>query len=166
MTLQAIVLGVGLAIVLASSVLLWERRSRRRRRTMRWWTAEVQSRIAAHTEACLYKAECEIEIAQLLAEMPADFTSPIFEAVRLGYAAERTALLEAEKRGLLGEMRLTVQGLDAASSVAFSDRRPTEEEPVATAAPVSGHAPRTEWREGKQVPAGSGPRHLKVLRKP
>ena len=135
---------VVLGLVVLVLVVAWriDRKQRRATITMRTWTDDIQTMIRRHTEACLLKAECEIEVASLVEHAPKEFVGPVIEAMRMGYAAERAAWKRAKDRGLITEERYDF-------GEPHAEQRPA---PIKLEEDASPQTP-TTWQGGRQVPA-------------
>lgn len=132
------ILGAGAALV-AMTLIAYFIRLRQPARTMVIWLGDLENELRGYNEICLEKAAREIRLRQLIDKLPADFTYPVFEAMRMGAAAEYVVREEAIRRGLMVDDALKKTVIESAPTTASSE------------SPVKG--PMTVWEDGRQRPA-------------
>lgn len=130
---------------------------RRKVRGLEAWQRELIFDVQDLIEARLVVARLEGKLAKLSAELPPDFSYPIFMAARLGYVVERQVLREAQRLGLYAplddEPAATANGMSE-PPVAAQEANPERPDPFSTEA-IGGavsNGPDSVWQEGKLVP--------------
>ena len=108
------------------------------------WQYEIDRDVTELIQARLHVAACEMRCAALLRNLPTEFVPQVFIAARIGYAVERTVLLEAERRGLYDPK------VEGPIPPAVPDA-----EPVTLPPSSSRSLPDSVWKDGKLVPGGN-----------
>lgn len=65
------------------------------------WMARVEALAAERVRCALASADVEVQLAEMVGKVPADFDGAVFAAARLGHAVERAALDEAVRLSLV-----------------------------------------------------------------
>jgi hypothetical protein len=110
----------------------------KRRVEFAWWEHQIDVLMKQHRDHLLGAARCEMELSEMIGQMPAEAVEPVLKAVKYGHAFQMAAIRKAEELGL-HTPRIDVHAVEL-----------TPEIEVAIAN-TDTHEPRTVFKDGRLV---------------